>query len=59
MLGAGVPTRLWANWLPPQRGPYYLDSLTDYTETIATVEDGKGKFWKRKTSDLSLYMGDA
>ena len=40
-------------------GPYYLASFTDDTQAVANIEDAEGTAWKRKTSDLSKYTGNA
>lgn len=44
---------------PKTEGPHYLASFTDSTEDMAVIEDAEGKSWKRKTSDLSIYAGNA
>jgi len=40
-------------------GPYYLAGFTDATQRVANIEDVEGTAWKRKTSDLSNYTGNA
>ena len=40
-------------------GPYYLPSFPDDTQTVANIEGAEGTAWKRKTSDLSKYTGNA
>ena len=40
-------------------GSCYLASFTDDTQTMANIEDAEGTAWKRKTSDLSKYTGNA